>query len=321
MRRDVVSTPGAWGTVLLALVCATLNSLFFTRVTNTPDFGICLPSPDVWPLKRHVAILINLALVGACGIALSAINKRYSLIRGTDHILTPLFLLLYCSNPFLISGLRASSLLTAMTVLATSILFNSYKSRNATQSLFAIASFIGVGAMVQYSFLLFIPAVIISAIVMKCLGPKEILAFILGLIAPYWVTIGLGLVPLEAFRFPSPARISRDFFSNTVVFEYIVLYASMLIIGTLLALNNAVRLYAGNSRIRSENNVITIFGGMAIIGMIFDCSNISAYTGIFYLWFAVQIANLFALWNIRRGWILFCLILAIPTTVMISILV
>ena len=99
-------------------------------------------------------------------------------------------------------------------------------------------------------------------------------------------------------------------------------YGMLLTISLLLALNNGMKLYAGNAQIRSYNNVINIFGLTAVLGMLFDIDNITAYTGVFNLWVALQFGNLFTLWHLHKAiwlfWIIQISIVVFAVTVLIA---
>ncbi|MDE5807582.1 MAG: hypothetical protein K2H76_05645, partial [Muribaculaceae bacterium] len=72
------------------------------------------------------------------------------------------------------------------------------------------------------------------------------------------------------------------------------------LIAILMALNNAVKLYAGNTQRRLYNNAIAVVGITCVAGMAMDVNNLPTYLATFYITVAVQFANTFALWNIRK---------------------
>ncbi len=103
------------------------------------------------------------------------------------------------SCPWVAGTPGLSTILLAANTAILSIAFTCFKQRNATRELFAIATILSLGTMVQYAFIFMIPAYIAIAASLKCLRFKETIAFILGLVAPYWVGVGLGIIPLSDF--------------------------------------------------------------------------------------------------------------------------
>lgn len=319
-RQRVITPTGAWSCVVLSLACCAAAFFLFGEDFNDTDFGICIPSPNLWPLLPAASWGINTALILACGATISLINKKHSLIRGTDTPLTPLFLLLCGSNLFLSRGLSSGMIMLPAALLACILLFESYRARNATQQMFVTASFLGLGSMCNYSFIPLAGAVIISGIIMQCFRAKETCAFLLGLAAPYWVGVGFGLLGPSDFRLPRISSLAIAHYDTSLTFTLFTGCAVLLVIAALLALNNAVRLYAGNSRIRSENNVVNVLGVVAALCMAFDFTNILAYTGIFNFWVATQFSNFFALTNMRKSWILLLVIVLTITGMSVALL-
>ena len=71
--------------------------------------------------------------------------------------------------------------------------------------------------------------------------------------------------------------------------------------GFLLSLNNTVRLYAGNTQRRLCNTAINVLGLVCAACMVIDFNNMVVYMATVYMITAIQLANLFALWNIQHG--------------------
>lgn len=317
MNKRTITPYGVLGCILIAVCTAVIAGIMGFEPLNKPDKGICLPSPDLWSMTPVMSWSINLGLIFLSAIALSLINKKFSFVRGTDHYLTPFFIVLICSNPVITSRMTSAMLLLPVTLISMVYLFNSYKSENATHMIFSIATFLSIGTMVQYAFIALIIAVFLSAWAMKCLRFKEICAFALGLFAPYWIALGTGIVDIGDFHLPNLSLIYVSHSDMGATLVTVAGCALLLIIGIMLWLSNFVKLYAGNSRIRSENDVITIFGLTAVICMAADYTNMFAYMGVFYLWVAVQIANLFALHQLPHARWIYTVVLTIPITLTI----
>ncbi|MDE5869351.1 MAG: hypothetical protein K2H18_03880, partial [Muribaculaceae bacterium] len=179
-------------------------------------------------------------------------------------------------------------------------IFNCYKSRNATQEIFLVATMLSLGSMFQYAFIFLMPGYIIMGLMLKCFRFREFVAFLMGICAPYWIAVGMGLVPLEAFHIPEFTNVAVGVTSASDLLVGTVTIGVTALIGILMALNNAVKLYAGNTQRRLYNNAISVLGLICVAGMILDYTNLSTYLASFYMTVAVQIGNTFALWNIRK---------------------
>lgn len=281
----------------------------------TGNLGICLPSPNLWNINPVSSWLINTVLIGGIAAGGFFLNRSFNFIRSTEPVLPAMFLIFVGACPWITYNLSASTIICGVNLLALSVMFGIYKSPNATQELFTVATLLSVGSMFQYAFIPFIIPYVIGAIVMKAFRIKECLAFLMGLVAPYWVGIGLGLLPPEQFTMPEFTNLFSDFTQTSEIYVLTAEAAIGVVIGAVLALNNSMKLYAGNSMVNAMNMCITLIGGMCVICMCIDFSNLMAYIATFFFTVAVQLANLCALWQIKREW----LVLLIPALIYIAL--
>lgn len=274
------------------------------------DYGLFIPSPEAWGIPFLWNEIINVSMILAATFGCFLINKRFRLLKTSQPLGASFFLPLFCANPLLAGSLTSATILTLVLMWAIVTICSAWKSRNATREAFVTGVIISAGSMIQYAFIPFLAAVFLSFVAMKAMRFKEFLALGLGAIAPYWIAFGLGLInPLE-IRIPDPHPIftyglPENLFLPSLGCAVLFLCAFM------LTLTNGLLLYAGNAEIRSYINVFNIFGITAAIAAPFDIANIAAYTGIFYLWVALQFALFFTLRNTPRPRIIFLIIQAL----------
>lgn len=267
------------------------------------ELGICLPSPNLWNLPPIWSWAGNLLLLAAVAIGAAFLNHHYNFIRSTQPVLPAMFLVLTASNPWINEHLSSSTLICAVNLLALTILFSCYRQRNATQQMFVIATLISVGSMFQYAFFPYLFAYIVGAIVMKAFRFKELLATIMGLVAPYWVGVGIGIIDISWFRLPEITDLFNGFAQAPELFVLMLSVGLGIFFGLLLGLNNSIKLYAGNSKVNALNIAINLVGVVSIICILIDFSNMMAYLTTLYLTVAAQIANLCALWHFKKEWV------------------
>lgn len=304
MRGHLVMGKEGLALAMIVALAMFLTAYFAgTPLSLTGQTGLCLPSPNEWGLKFPAGWAINLLIVVAVTVALYFANKKYTFVPGSDTVLTGMFMVMVASNSWMSGMLTTSGMMALANVTCLSVLFGCYRKRNATQELFAIATILSLGCMIQYAFAFMIPVYIIGAIMLKCFSFKALIAFLLGLAAPFWVGVGLGLIPPEAFRMPAITSIFDSTASKSDLFFGLINVAVTVVLGFILALNNAVRLYAGNTQRRLYNAVINLLGFVSVACMAADFNNMLVYLDTIYLITAVQLANLFALWDVNRGWL------------------
>lgn len=304
MRYQGIGKRGlAISIIIMAAMCAA-SFLFDPGTRISGESGICLPSPNLWDINPIWSWGINTFLLGAIAAGSFFLNRYYNFIRSTEPVLPAMFLVLAAANPWNDSYLSASTIICAVVVLCMAILFGCYRRHNVTQEIFIIATFLSIGSMCQYAFLPYILPLMVGAIIMKAFRIKELIALIMGLLAPYWVGIGLGLLPPDSFQLPQLTDLFRGFVASPDLITLFISIAFIAFIGLVLGFNNSIKLYAGNSRVNALNMTISLTGVMSMICIIVDFTNMMAYLTTLCFTVAVQIANLCALWTIKREWII-----------------
>lgn len=297
---------GRLGMAVIAVVAAAMCALSFflaPKGSLTGEMGICLHSPNLWPLDPLVSWIINTGCLALLVSGAWFLNRHYNFIRTTQPVLPAMFLILAASCPWITYHLSASTLVCGVNLMSLSVLFSCYRSRNATQEMFVIGTFYSIGSMCQYAFLPFLLPIVGGAIAMKCFRMRELLAMGMGLLAPYWIALGFGIVSPEDFTIPELSNLFNGFAQTDELFVLMLSVGVAIFFGLMLGLNNAVKLYAGNSRVNSLNFTIDLVGLTAVACVLVDFSNMTAYLASLYFTVAVQVANLCALWQIRREWL------------------
>ncbi len=284
--------------ILAAAVMIAVSGVLAIFPLPAEPMGFCLPSPNVWNLAPTIGWAINTFLLLLCAAAWIFLNKEFTIVKGIDQLTLAAFLLFVGSNPVCSGHLATGSILLSVTVLCLATLFATAHERNCTHRIFAIFTFLSVGSMCQYAFVPMMPVFFVGALIMKSMRVKEVLAMLLGIVAPYWVAVGMGLVSLTAFQLPD---VSLGFGSLVPTARNIVLWLNLGLSGLLaviLCFSNSMVIFAGNKETRARNNVITLIIVATALFIVLNPYNMAAYLPTFYFAFAVQIGNLFAYHNI-----------------------
>ncbi|MDE5876779.1 MAG: hypothetical protein K2H47_04700 [Muribaculaceae bacterium] len=262
--------------------------------------GICLPSPAEWDIIPIWSWGINTLIVILLTVGTIIYGRYYNSIKGARNVLAIVFPVMTASDPYLMVSLGTPTLLCAASLTIWWILGSTFRSENATQPVFVVATIIALGAMIQYAFLILIPVTIVNLIALKVCRWREIGAFFIGLGAPYWVGIGLGLLPLDSFHLPTPHNLFLANLEPGDTVPVLIGAGFAMLTGILVGLNSMIKLYAGNSCVLALNLTIGVTGIGSLVAIFLDYTNLEAYLTTLYLTVAVQIANLFGLWRIPR---------------------
>lgn len=285
------------------------TALLLPPVKSATEFGFCFTFPSGWltPVKE---IMLNFILISVAVASAFFLNKKFSFVKGAEGVLPVSMIILLASNPVNTSALGAPVIMLLVNLVCLDILMRSYCSTNATTGMFAIATYLSLGSMVEYGFVPLVFAYPVMGLMTKAVRLNEMLAYLLGLIAPYWVALGFGIVTFSDFRLPEFLTPLPGEDSGYLLFVYISL-GLMALVGLMMTLNNAMHLYSGNLRVRTFNNIINLLGAVCAVCMLADFRNFEAYTPSFCFAASVQISNFFAMRHIPRSRVWFWCLLSV----------
>lgn len=305
----------------LAVICAIAMSVLCFLVSPVEvlpiQYGLCLPSPDSWNSNPFWSWFVNVMLIGGATALLILINQSYNFIRTTEPALPAIFLIMTCSSPWFVERLNTAVILCLCCVIAMGIIFGSYDSRNATKEMFFLGVMTGIGSMFQYAFLPFMFLFFLWSRFLKIMRVKETLAFIVGILCPFWIALGVGWLHFSFFRFPSLSPLFGNIQDHADFLILIVGIGIASAVGFIVGLINSMKLYAGNSKVNAMNLCMSSLGVASLISILVDFDNMPVYVVTLYLATAGQLANICALWNPKMPW----LVTVVPSLVYIALFV
>lgn len=284
------------------------------------DTGICFPSPNAWGLNAFGGWIANMGSIIIAWIVLSLVNKEFTIVQGSDSVLTGMFAIMTSSNLWLSGSLSSSGLIALANLICLTVLFGCYRKQNATQEMFLISSILAIGSMIQYAFIFMMPVYLIGAIMMKCFSFKSFIAYLMGILAPYWIALGFGIVDFNDFTMPTITNLFDGYSSKFRLVVGLINIGTTVLIGLVLSFINWVKLYAGNTQRRLYNMVVNMLGLFCAACIIIDFNNMVAYLATMYMIAAFQLGNFFALRNVYRGnrvIIVLCLLYILCFTLMV----
>ncbi len=284
---------------IAAIIMIAATAFLMPSLSPAAVFGICVTLPAN-PLPHLLACGINTLLIAFAIFLAFLFNKKHSFVRSTEAVLPTAMAVILASNPVNTSYLGTPVVMLIVNLICLDIMMKAYDSENATNSMFAVATYLSVGSMVQYAFLALIIVYPIMAIMTKVLRVKEIVAYVMGLVAPYWVALGFGLISFSDFKMPQFLVNIPNADGNYLLMVFISL-CTLALVGLIMTLNNAMLIYAGNMRVRTFNNMINLLGFSCGIFMLADFDNFGAYASTFCFAVSVQISNFFAMRRIPQS--------------------
>ena len=197
---------GRYCTVLLIvlgfLACmASYGSRAAAPMSGNP--GIAVTSPLSDGLTPLVQFLIGLGLTAAAVWLMEFINRSFNLLRTTQTLFLGMYVVLQSATPLLI-GASADALLMNVVVLASlAVIYTTYLQPSLTRRVFLIFCIMAALMLTNYVYLLYILLFLLSFGQMRCMGPRMVIAALLGIITPAWIGLGLGFIAPADIHLPT----------------------------------------------------------------------------------------------------------------------
>lgn len=308
--NNLTAGPGSMTVgIVAAIMMIAATAFLMPSLRPDEEFGLCIRLP----LDRIPALIgcaVNALLIAIAVILAFLLNKKHSFIRSTEALLPTALAVLLASNPVNTSYLGSPVVMLIVNLVCLDIMMKSYGTENATNSMFAVATYLSLGSMVEYAFLPLVIIYPVMAIMAKVLRIKETVAYIMGLVAPYWVALGFGLVSFSDFRMPR-FLAEMPYADGNYLILVLISIATLALVGLVMTVNNAMVTYAGNMKVRSFCNMINLLGLTCLVCMLIDFDNFEAYASSLCFAVSVQISNFFTMRKIPQSPIWFWGLLAL----------
>jgi len=249
---------------------------------------------------------INVLCVLATGAIVLALNKVFTFVRSMTHLFVSSFFLLQLANPSGLVAFHAGTLLCLVAAMTLLPLFGSFQDGHAQRSIFLISTLLSAGAMFHYGFLVLIPVYLLGFANMRALGLKGLLAMMFGLVTPFWIMLGLGIVALQDAlppQWPIPQWPQLDLQLAMVV--------AVSLIGIILASMNLLTIVNYRMQTRVYNLFLIIMLVMMVFVICLDYRDVMVFLPLLNAMVAIQIAQAHTLRTTRGYRYLLVLLLTI----------
>jgi len=275
----------------LALIVATAVSMSMGVEPPPADStGIFFSLKGRLISQGMISAIINVACLLAAGGIMLALNKVFSYVRSVTHLFVSAFFLLQLANPSGLVAFNAGTLLCVVTAVAIMPLFASYQDRHSQRSIYLIFALVAAGSMFHYGFLVLIPAFLLGFLNMGVFNLKGVLAMLFGLITPFWIVLGLGIVSPTDFNMPHINGIWNLTWTPHTSLE-LVLASITAIIGIVLAVMNLMTIMNYRVQTRVYNAFFVFVLASVVIALCIDYSDVTVFLPLLNLMVAVQIAH------------------------------
>ncbi len=294
--------------MLLVSVTGTVAAWFMGDVVHVGgDSGFGFPSANEWISDSALSLGVSLGLNIVISFLLLYLNRRFNIIRSVSMLFAGMFLVMQAGQPSLMGQLYDGSVMCFFILLAIIPFFSTFQRPDRTRRIFLSFLLISLGSLTGYAYTVYLIVFFIGCFQMQCFSLRGLLAALTGILTPYWILCGFGVVSLSSFRMPEFINIF-DALEGRDLAQIVVYTIVNLILGVGFGIFDIIKIYGYNGRARAYNGFWIILTIITTLFVIIDYTNLIIYLPILNCCTAIQIGHFFTINNTRRTYIPICCI-------------
>ena len=255
--------------------------------------GIVTPSANLWIESPYASMLVNVGLILVTAVLMLMLNQRYNLLGTVSTLEATVFFAMCMATPDLLVQFSTGIVLCIVLMLCLFLLYDTYSNTRRNGNVYLIFLLLSGMTVTQYCYALFIPVFIIGLGQMRIMSFKSLLAALLGIVSPWWVMLGCGIVSVDDIRFPE----LESLFASVGLNDTLHVFAAMAVTIVITVVSwgaNFMRMLSYNAHKRAYAGSITLVTLFTIIITLADYPNVCAYPPILCMCAAYHFTNYIA---------------------------
>lgn len=254
----------------------------------TVDRGILFPSANMWIGDRWLTMTVSTGLLLAAALGWLVIIQFFNPFRALTTLPSSLFLVMMLSVPDITDQLCTGTVLVLAVAVCVALLWTSYANPFRMRHIFLLFAILSALTMTQYCFAVYIPVFLIGCVQMKIFSLRTVIACVLGLVTPWWIVLGSGLVGFGNLHLPSAGTLFGTFdIEDTVYLLFIAVACSALMVVAWGA--NFINVLSLNANLRAFNGSLSLISIFTVVAMCVDYTNAAAYMPLLMLMSSYQL--------------------------------
>lgn len=278
--------------------------------------GFVLPSANMWIETPWLDFLCSLAGSALVIVLMWALSKVYNVFRSVTGLYMAFFAFMQLAVPALSTQFYTGTLLSTVIPVCMLLLFSSYRSTDASSKIFLIFFLLSLCAATQYCFAIYTITFLIGCAQMRIFNRRTLLAAFMGIITPWWIMLGFGIISLENIHMPSLVSIfSVIDYQDSLMLLITIGVTTLIMLGCYIL--NVLKTIAYNARARAVNGAFTITGLTTLIALGVDYPNIISYVPLLNFCAAMEATHFFSTHRADKSFIAILIILAIYAAIFV----
>lgn len=295
---------------VLCLVGALLLTFFMSEPSvPAASYGTVTGWGINWSVMGSWCRYVEFVLALLAALAMVLLNKHFTFLGGMTMLFVSLTLLAVPSLSVAVGGMADGMLMALVYLVLTHMLFSLFEQRDFTTRIFTLFVIIAGFSLIESAFVWMLPLFFFGVVQVRSMSIRGILAAVFGILTPYWIVLGSGLVPTDALVWP---HVDSAFSGAGAALAVAggVLAVGMAAIGV-----NSFTLISYRLQLRTYNGFTLMAILWAVIMIVADSGNASLYIPVLIVNVAMQLAHCLNAKPYRRRYIAVLLIMAALITV------
>ena len=249
---------------------------------------------------------VNILAVAVVIAMMVYINKAFTIPRTITLIYATFFCVFQTATPAVCTRFYSGTVLCMTMTLSMILMFNSFSQMNAERRVVMVFFLLSSAIAIDYAYAVYIPVFLIACAQMRIFCMRVCLAAGLGLLTPWWLLLGFGIVTPADFHMPDFSSAIDGFGRTSFILAVTLGLTIVLVISSYLLCVLKIMTY--NARTRACNGLMTLVTLTTVILAICDFGNVIIYIPLLNFGAAFLLSQLFIIRNTAKSWLYICAI-------------
>ena len=251
--------------------------MFDDTVGSVSNYNGIVTGWGISPIHNSmIGVVLNSAIVLLTASLLTYIATHFQLVKEKTLLPLLFFLLFQLLTPALVNQFEPTHILCLVAFTLVGTLYAGYQEKHATEKGFIIAFILSTVSLVEAHILYLLPILVVGIIQIQAASLRTFAAMVVGLITPYWIIWGLGLVELSQFDFSTLAIPLQ----LPTIDARLLPIAVVVMIGLITGIGNLYNAFNEKIYTRATNGFINLLSSYITILLVIDNAHFIQYLPI-----------------------------------------
>lgn len=296
----------------LLMAIALMGALIGYTTMPSPyagDGGPVFDSPDTWLPALSASFVAGVILTAAVAGMMEMTNRVFNLLRTPTLLFLGLYAVMQAATPLVVCRAPSGILLNLVVLSVLASFYTTYQRPLRTRRIFLSFCIMSALAMADYVYFIYVCLFLLAFGQMRTASARMYLAALMGIVTPWWITWGFGLMP-DGIHMPVTHSIFTELDSPRVILMTVTV--GITVIGLfLLCVSNMMKVYSYNAKARAMSGLLMMLSLATAIAALVNVSNAPAYLPVLDCFVAYQATLCFKTNEKRRGYIMVAALLLV----------